>query len=134
MGVLQKLMPARDAQASTVKIIADLDSLVSQRIGFRFAGKDFVVEPVSTGSFIRISQTMAEFQELLLKKDDASAGVTEARIYEAYYRWISVLCPAISLRDIQAMKIVQLHALMNLMIRHITGQTQEPTPDLEKKN
>lgn len=121
MGMLHKLMPARP----DVKLIADLDEIISQPIGFKFGGRDYVIQPVSTSAFLKITQAMENFQALLKVKDSKPGEITEDIVYEAFYRWIVILVPEIKLAAVKKMAFAQLNALMTLMIQHITGQTSD---------
>lgn len=134
MGILHKLMPTRDDRRPT-KMIADLDDLISQPIGFKFRGKEYIIEPMTTENFMLVTNAMHELEQILKTKEHSQFN--EKEIYKAYYNFVSVLCPTISYYSIKKAKIPQLHALLNLMIRHITGQTAPDMvaeeDDLEKK-
>ena len=123
MGIISKLMPARSANEEPVKIISDLDSLISRRIGVKFQGKVLEIEPVDTQSFIRIAQASFEFHKLLHDKEMNNVEVTQDQIYRAYYKFISILCPSISMDEIKSMKVQQLSALMQTIVAHISGKT-----------
>jgi hypothetical protein len=126
MSGLSHFMPARGAKLP-VKVISDLDDLVAQPIGFRYLGEDYIIAPMTTRNFMIVTQALHELEETLKKQngewDDES-------IYQAYYEFISPLCPGISLKKIKKGTISQLHALLNLMVRHITGQTE---PDMVRE-
>jgi hypothetical protein len=133
MGVLHKLMPSRD-EKRRVNLIADLDDLISQPIGFKYLGKEYIIEPMTTHNFMIVSRALQDLENVL--KDKNNEDFNEDDIYQAYYDFISTLCPRISISDIRKAKIAQLHALLNLMIRHITGQTAPDmvaVDDTEKK-
>jgi hypothetical protein len=124
MGILHKLMPTRDDRRST-KLIADLDDLISQPIGFKYLGKSYIVEPMTTHNFMLVTRALHELEGILKTKEQQEFH--EDEIYEAYFNFVSSLCPQMTLSDIKKAKIPQLHALLNLMVRHISGQT---APDM----
>lgn len=134
MGVLHKLMPARDAHQN-VKMIVDLDDLIVQKIGFKYLGKMYVIEPMTTYNFMLATKSLQDLQNTLQSRTDQA--FQEDEIYVVYHQFISTLCPAITLSEIRQGTIAQLHGLLNLMIRHISGQTNsemEMSPeDKEKK-
>lgn len=120
--ILSRIMPAR--QKPAVKVIADLDSIVSQPIGFRFMGKDYVIEPVTTEKFMQIAGALERMQNIA-KEHAENKGITQEDVYESYHDFIKSLCPKITVKDLRSMALPQLHAVINLMIRHITGQTDD---------
>ncbi len=127
MGVF-KLRPARPE----VKVIADIDEIISQPIGFRFNGRIYTIQPISTRVFVHVAQELQSFTQLLKKKE--TEEITEDEIYNSYYRWVKSVCPEISQADIRKMTVAQLNALMNLIIEHMTGRTaKEMLGDAEKK-
>lgn len=133
MGVLHKLMPSRDAHRS-VKMIADFDDLISQKIGFKYLGRMYVIEPMTTYNFMLATKALQDLQTTLNSRTDEA--FQEDQVYEVYHKFISTLCPEITYADIRKGTISQLHGLLNLMVRHITGQTNEEmekSPESEEK-
>lgn len=134
MGILHKLMPTRDDKKSAL-MIADLDDLISQPIGFKYLGKEYIIEPMTTHNFMIVTRALHELEQILKTKEQSEFN--EDEIHNAYYNFVSALCPTITLIEIKKAKIPQLHALLNLMVRHITGQTAHEMvaedEDLEKK-
>src|SRR5215469_12064866 len=108
MGVLQKLMPAR-AQAQEPSMIIDLDDLMSKPVAFRYKGVLYTVQPVSTRTFLELSDNLAKAGHLLTLQKLGEA-VTQSQIYEAYHRFISVLVPDFSIKTLEKMAIPQVHA------------------------
>lgn len=123
MGLIQKLMPSR-SEHTPVKVIADLDALISQPIGFKYLGKDFIIDPMTTENFIQITKALHDM-EVALKAD----GMDQDAIYLTYYNFIHALCKSITLSDIKKAALPQLHALMALLIKHIKGETGQEMVD-----
>lgn len=125
MGVLSKLMPARQEPA---KVVADLDALIDEPIAIRFQGRVFTVKPVSTRAFMKMADAMGRMQILTtqstIKNDD---------VYKGYHDYISVLCPEITIDMLKSMTLTQVHALLNVLIKHSTGQPLNLDESIEKK-
>lgn len=137
MGLLHRLMPTR-GEHKPVKVIADLDLLVSQPIGFKYLGRDHVIQPMTTANYIEVVKALHDMEMIVGKRQD-DPDFDQDSIYAAYHRFVSALCKTISIEDIKKAKLPQLHALMALMISHIKGETASDmveTPaesDIEKK-
>lgn len=138
MGLLHKIMPTRDAfspPATPVKVIADLDLLISQPIGFKYLGRDYVIDPMTTRNYIEVVKGLHDIEVLTSNRDSTTLEDT----YQAYYKFVHALCKTMTLEDIKKATLPQLAALMNLLIRHIKGETTgdmvgEPqVEDVEKK-
>lgn len=132
MGVFQ-FLPAR-AQKKPIQIITDLDALISEPIGFRFAGEDYEIKPVDTESFMKVANALGNIQEILRQRAEGQE-VSDEQVYRAYLRFTEPLCPGITLKTLKSMAIPQIHALINLITRHLQGQTAElmQAQDVEKK-
>lgn len=121
--MLHKLKPAR-MNAKPAKVIADLDDLIAEPVAFRFQGKTWVLKPVDTETFMRVARALEDIQELLSGHSGGEPKNKE-EIYDAYLVFIQPLCEGIGMTEIRSMTLPQLHALMSLIIRHITGQTTQ---------
>lgn len=133
-GVLKKIMPARaraqEPDAGSMSTIVDIDDFVSKPVGFRFQGRLYRVEPVSTERFMELTRVLEEIGSLT-KMTRAGRETHEDEIYGLYHRFISSLCPEFTMATLKAMQPSQLHALVNLIIKHATGQAM--SLDDEKK-
>lgn len=138
MGLLHKIMPSRDAfapPATPVKVIADLDLLISQPIGFKYLGRDYVIDPMTTKNYFEVIKGLHDIEVLTSNRDSTTLEET----YQAYYRFVHALCKTITLEDIKKATLPQLSALMNLLIKHIKGETtgdmvgEAEVTDSEKK-
>jgi hypothetical protein len=124
-------MPAR-AQAQDMSMIVDLDDMLSKPVGFRFRGVLYRVEPVTTETFLRISTHLSEAGQLLQRQKDGEV-LTDVQVYEAYQKFIAVLVPTFKVDVLRQMQIPQVHALINLIIKHATGQPMNLGELSEKK-
>jgi hypothetical protein len=121
--MITKLFPAR-TEKKPLKIIADFDALISEPIGFRFHGKEYEIKPVDTETFMRVAKALQEIQDLLSQRTQGTE-VDNEKVYDAYHKFLSPLCPSITLKDLNSMALPQIHALKNLIIRHMLGDTAE---------
>lgn len=130
-GVLTKIMPSR-AQAQDTQVVADLDDLIARPVGFRFRGRVYQLAPVSTRKFMEMANLLGEIQTMI-KSQSEGAGITENEIYQAYHRYISVLCHQFTTEMLKSMTLPQVHALLNLVIKQVTGQPMNLDTDEKKK-
>lgn len=118
MAKTVKIMPTRDAHQE-VRMIADLDDLIGDPIGFKFNGKGYLLRPVSTENYLRISKA---YEKVMKGLNDRSDHTIE-EIQKCYHEFFSSVCPELSLQDVQSMTIQQMTQLIGLLMCHITGQT-----------
>lgn len=132
--MLHKILAARSKPPENLKIIADFDSLIVEPVGFVYRGKSYEVKPVDTESFLKIADCLGHMNSLLNSRAQG-AEVTDDVVYESYYNFITPLCPTFTMKDLKSMKLPQLGGLVNLIIRHLTGETVSDTrsEDSEKK-
>jgi hypothetical protein len=128
--MIHKIMPTRGER--DMSMVVDLDDLVTRPVGFRFRGKLHRVEPVSAQTFMELSDALSEAGNLL---DRARAGdkLGEEAVYAAYQKFVSVLCPSFTVNLLRDMQLPQVHALINLIIKHATGQPMRLEEITEKK-
>lgn len=129
--MLHKLRPAR-TQAQDCSVVLDLDDLMVKPVGFQLKGRTYIVKPVSTETFLRLADILGEIQTMVqgIAKGDK---IHDADIYQAYYRYISVLCPEFTLETLKGMALPQVHGVVNLIIKHATGQPLNMDDFVEKK-
>lgn len=129
-------MPAR-SKAQSATIVTDLDALISKPIAFKFQNEIFTVKPVDTGTFLKVAASLGDLQALLSREDPTQTNREE--IDEKYFNLLSVLCEDLTLAHIQRMTVAQINALLRLVVRHLTGDTEKfmqatETDSTEKKN
>ena len=129
-----KLLPGR--QKPSVTVVADLDALISEPIGFQFKGRVYEIKPVDTATFMRTTNALGKIQELLGKRTQGDK-IEDEEIYKAYDELITPLCPKFGYQNIKSATLAQLFAVVNLIIKQLTGQTtssSETTVDEKKKS
>lgn len=104
---------------SEVKVISDLDRLISEHTGFKWQGKVHVINPISTELFLKLT---AEFDRLqgLLKQDDRDQKL----VLDSYAKLFGAVCDTITIHDVREMTFAQIGALFALVMRCVTGQAQ----------
>lgn len=123
-------MPTREMFTSKdYTLVADLDAFIREPIAFKFGGKAYEISPVRTEDFMKMARSLDKVQKLLEQRKDG-IDITDESITDAYHSLFAPLCPALSLEDVRQMTVAQLHAILQLFIRHLTGQELAP----EKKN
>jgi len=130
--MLNKILPSRK-RSSGSDIIADLDDIVTKPVAFRVNGKVFKVQPVDVGSFLEIANVLAELENLMKERSRGGTQTTDEQVYQIYFDFVHPLCKEIKLKDIRAMKIPQLHGMVNLVIQHMTGRLHDDGPGEKKK-
>jgi len=117
-------MPARS------RLVTDLDKLVSTARYFRFQGREYALSPVSTGRFLKLSDSLSRIQGLL-KQNVAGNKIVNEDVYDVYEEFFTTVCDKITRKDIEAMSLAQVSALVDLVLTHVMG---DDTPVDEKKN
>lgn len=110
----------------SVRIVTDLDRLVSGPVGFRWNGKIHVIKPMSTATFLRALNEMAKMGGM---SGDQLKDI--GKINRAYHGLFSTVCDTVSLKDVESMSQAQVMNLYREINRCVTGEA-EPTAT-EKK-
>lgn len=132
--MIHKFKPARsEAMEEPIKIISDFDALIAQKVGFKFNGEIYEIQPVDVENFMKV--TMA-YQNLLkmFENHHESPIEDDNTIYEAYFALVQPLVPKFKWADLRSLKILQLNALMNLILRQLSGDPSLYGDSQEKKN
>jgi hypothetical protein len=130
MGVLKHFMPTRDAV--TPSVVADLDKLIAEPVAFKFQGKVYTLEPVSTRIFMQLADSLGKAQALV-KAQVAGESVTSDEIYLTYVDVVKPLCPEFGIEVLKKMTLPQVHALINLVMKQVTGQPMNLDESEKKK-
>ena len=125
MGILEKLMPARNASKQP-KMFADLDALIAEPIYFKIHGKIFEIKPIKTDVFFKFSNKYVEFFGL-----EKMPNATTDDMVEKYYEMASSVCANITKKDVANMTPAQMGALFQIIIDTVTGRVFS---DEKKKN
>jgi len=120
-GIRAALMPASD-----VRLVCDLDAILTETVGFKFDGVIYEIPPISLEKFILAVQGLAVLDNLKQKKELNGPELLDA--YESLFR---LVCPKLTRKIIQDMGHQRIGALLNLIIEVIMGKA---TLTLEKKN
>lgn len=113
-----KLWPSR-TQKQKSDLVADLDALLDESIGFRLHGKDHDIRPISAKEFFKFTNAYARLSELSETKE-----IPAEKLIEGYYEVFSSVCDTITLEDVKQMSLAQVGALFQLIIETVSGRAQ----------
>lgn len=102
-----------------VKVVTDLDRLITEHTGFRWNGKVHVINPISTELFLKLTNEFDRIERLI------KGGSNEPKlVLDAYAKLFSSVCDTISIHDVREMTYPQIGALFTLVVRCVTGRAQ----------
>lgn len=107
-------------------VIANLDKIVSRPVAFVLAGKTHVIEPVPVEKHLAFSASLIK-----VGKVDEKTSIKD--LQAQYFEMVSPICPSLTLKDVCAMTMQQLHGLTALIQKIITGEIHVEN-DSQKKN
>lgn len=124
---LFQIRPARPQEVRDVRVIADLDRLVSEPIGFRYQGQVHLIKEISTANFMALVNQMAKLDMLRTKPD-----LKEEELYQEYETMFRLACYSITREMIESMKPSQMAALLQQIIDCITGRAYKDENEKKK--
>lgn len=102
-----------------IRIVADLDRLVSDSVGFRFKGQVHVIKPMSNKTFLGVLGQLASMDEL------QKSGVRDReRVIEVYAGLFATVCDSITREDVDTMEPAQISLLFKEIMACVTGRAQ----------
>jgi hypothetical protein len=117
------LKPARE-QSSQDDVICDLDVVTTRRATFTFGGKSHVLLPITNQVFVDFWEAVQAYK----KMDHVDAKSAD----KAYFTTIKILCPSVTLKEVEAMTLIQKSILIEGLASRVLGKKPEPS-DLKKK-
>lgn len=126
-----KLRPARSqAEAEKpISVIADLDALTEEKVGFKFHGKVYVLRPVTAEEMMNMELARIKLVTMLQAKGDGLL-LNSDEVYERYFELINPIVPDLPYAELRAMSVMVLNSLLSLVMRQLTG---DPTLYEKKK-
>lgn len=113
-----------------ISLIADLDALVSESVGFRLNGKTYVLKPVTAEELMKMEVARLKLITMVQARGEAPL-LPNDEVYERYFEFINcIVDPLITIQEIMSMSVVQLNAVINLVFRQLAGDSSL----YEKKN
>lgn len=109
-----------------VRVVADLDRLVSESVGFMLHGKVRRIKPLTQETFLKVINELATLDMLRTSKD-----FEPIKLRKAYLSLFSKACEPMSDSDLKQMTDAQIGALVQQIIECVTGRAQASG---EKKN
>jgi hypothetical protein len=108
-------MPTRREAMSN--LIADLDSLIEEKVVFRLHGNQHFISPISTLEFFKFAERLAVLNSLRDKEN-----IKGDELVNSYYEVISSVCPSISIEDVEKCTSAQVGALFQLVLDKVMGR------------
>jgi len=116
-----KLFTTRQLGQKDVKeeplIVADLDQIICEPVAFKFGGKAHYLKPVSTKEFLKVTEVFAKMEKL-----GKENKYTVEELVDVYADLISSLCDTIGKKELLTMSQIQVGALFQLILDHVTGK------------
>lgn len=119
-----RFRPSR-SQENEVKVIVDLDRLVSESVGFMLHGKIRRIKPMTQEQFFIVVNEIASLDMIRTKKD-----FNAVTLRKAYLTLFKKACEPITDEDIKKMTDAQIAALVQQILDCVRGKAQVST---EKK-
>jgi len=109
-------MPARISY-DDVKVVADLDRMISDPVGFRFQGKIHVIKPMTQEVFLRAASAFAKMDQM--RKDPV---YDPEKLIAVYVDLFNKVCDTIGENEIRSMTDAQRGAVVQQIVDCITGR------------
>lgn len=111
-------------------LVLDLDSVLVQTLSFRYDGEDHVIKPIETAEFLKISNIIAQMDQIKSRSDWTSEDTVDM-----YCGLFELVCPTITKKHVMNMTSTQLLRLYRLVLDCISGHAYKDLSDSdEKKN
>lgn len=123
------LKPARTQAEAPISVIADLDALTEEKVGFKFKGKIYVLNPVTAEEMMQMELARVKLLTMLNYKAEGLI-LENDEVYERYYELIHPIVPELPYAELRVMSVMVLNSLMTLVMRQLTG---DPTLYEKKK-
>lgn len=125
--------PARtNAEDPNMKILCDFDALVSQTVGFKFKGRNYLVKNVDVENYMQVTLAYRNLLEMVQSRSQG-ASLEENEVYQKYFDLVHPLVPDFTIEDLKKLPLVLLNQMMNLIFRQLAGDPSLFDKD-EKKN
>lgn len=121
----EKILPARwfalnkrkNMEISPKRIVADLDAIKAEPVGFYLHGKEFTIQPMDVISFMSMLDGYMNLMDL--KKVE---NITPEQLVDRYFDCFSKAIPQLTKKDVSDMTQQQCAALYELVMDTITGK------------
>lgn len=115
--MLKRFLPAR--QAVEVRVVTDLDRLISEPVGFMLHGQVRRIKPLTQENFLYMVNELAALDMLRSEKER-----NPEKIRAAYMALFKKACEPITDEDLKRMTDAQIGALVQQIIECVTGRAQ----------
>jgi len=124
MNFFKRLFLSKSPQAELtaqpgVRLITDLDLLVTQPVGFKWKGKVHFIKPMSTAVYLGLLERLARMDAIYKQ------GSKDHRlVIRAYAELFSFVCETIRYKDVEEMTQAQIRGLFAEIMATVTGKAQ----------
>lgn len=126
--MLSLFKKTKKVSPAEVHLVADLDKIIGDPVGFRFGGKVHVIKPVSTKEFWKLSNALVELWALKDQPD-----VTPEELVTRYHALIASVCDSVTRSDIEGMTQAQVAGLFTLVMDAASGKAHAREEGEKKK-
>src|SRR6266478_4091918 len=122
-------------ESPPMKIVCYFDSLLTERVGFKFKNRQYVINNVDVENYMQITVAYNHLIEMVGNRSEGHA-LPEDDVYQKYFDLVHPLVPDFSYEDLKKLPFVLLNQLVNLILRQIAGDPSlyETDKKGEKKN
>ena len=120
--------PARTAKIDESKVVVDLDRLIAEPVYFRLKGTIHAIKPMTTRTYLSVTNEIGKMQNLRGEAEPDTKAV-----FDGYLRLFQTVCDTISEKDIMDMNLPQRAALIQEILRHVSGRVEADQVDEKKK-
>lgn len=100
-----------------VKMVTDLDRMISDPVGFRWKGKVHKIKPMNNETFLRVLNELAKME----KFSRVGSRDTQA-VMHIYAGLFATVCDTITLKDVKQMSYAQVITLYREIMACVTGK------------
>lgn len=128
---LFKSSTVQDSNEGTT-VVADLDALIQKSVGFRLNGKTHTLKAMTTRVFLEVCEGLGALDKIQ-KQIKAGMDVSEYDMMSAYHGVFKDACSSMTTEDLLGLNHQQRAVLLQLILKHVGGQTHVEEA-IQKKN
>lgn len=123
--MLSLLKSEKKQKVPTIQV-SDLDALVLEPVTVKLHGKDHLLNPVDTITYLKFTNELHKFY-------NEDIEYTPDEFVKRVHSMVTPLIPSIAEKDIKECSQTQLGALFNLCLNAVTGKLHTQAADEKKK-
>lgn len=99
------------------EVVADLDAILVENVGFKLHGKEHIIKPLTVEQFMLYAVNLSEIYALKEK-----SNLNASDLIDKYHALISSVCSTVKRSDIEQMSQQQVSALFELIVDTVSGK------------